>query len=663
MNGNQIISYFNLYKKYFKNTIISFVFFLIYLLYFLSLEKCTEGTEKCAIKYGWIHKKVKEEIISCIFLVITIQLMICKIISKKHLIHVLFIFILLFLYSHGMEFYDHGYFNLFYFFVFLFILTFFLLPLDCILFCKNKKNILKVVIAYFSVLILIFVFLLIIIFSLKSDCSYWPKGLNNTYIDNNKTLYGCQIKLPKFCIDNIFAKFQDYSKLFGKNCTNYIEGKILKENILKQSNSPYLNNKVKRIGYPLLNKDQKCLLDSPDFNNSLSNFFYENLVDMDNSETLNTFFKEKMPEVEIDFTNINEPKLIIDLHYNKTLSEERKVLEKNSEPYSNNILILFLDSLSRVNALRQLTKTVKFFEKFMKYNGDFNHKYPSENFHSFQFFKYHSFCGNTGVNFPILFYGKNPDEINKSLITKFFKENGFITSASIDLCLIDNIRTYHNYTQEDIYDHLMILCDPNNEHFVLKTIRCLYGKQNIEYLIEYINQFWEKYKNNRKYSIIISNYGHEGTLTVIKHIDEIIANFLNNLFNNNQLKDTSVILMSDHGVVMPSIYYSTDFYQRERDLPVLLLIINDRKNITYENQYNFIFENQQTFNTPFDIYNTLGNILYGNKYVSIENNTYNNISCKSSHGKSLFDKINPKERYPMKYMHLVAAGISNKSCT
>ena len=77
-----------------------------------------------------------------------------------------------------------------------------------------------------------------------------------------------------------------------------------------------------------------------------------------------------MPEVEIDFTNINDPKLIIDLHYNKTLSEERKVLEKNSEPYSNNILILFLDSLSRVNALRQLTKTVKFFEKFMKYNGD-----------------------------------------------------------------------------------------------------------------------------------------------------------------------------------------------------------------------------------------------------------------------------------------------------
>ena len=59
---------------------------------------------------------------------------------------------------------------------------------------------------------------------------------------------------------------------------------------------------------------------------------------MDDDKSLNKFFKEKMPEVEIDFTNINNPKLNINLHYNKTLSEERILLEKNSEPFSNNIL-------------------------------------------------------------------------------------------------------------------------------------------------------------------------------------------------------------------------------------------------------------------------------------------------------------------------------------
>jgi len=35
---------------------------------------------------------------------------------------------------------------------------------------------------------------------------------------------------------------------------------------------------------------------------------------MDNQEILNKFFKEKMPEVEIDFSNINNPKLIIINH-------------------------------------------------------------------------------------------------------------------------------------------------------------------------------------------------------------------------------------------------------------------------------------------------------------------------------------------------------------
>ena len=631
------IIYFKFYKKYFKNAFISLIFFLMYLLFFLSLEKCTEGAEICSVKFGWIRKKLKEEIFSVILLEIIFQLMIYKIISKKHLIHIIIIFIILFLFNHGLEFYDHGYFNFFYYCILLFILNLVLIP------------------------IVIF-FILLFIYNKVSNCSDWPKGLNNTFIENNELLYGCQIEIPKVCLYKLLEKFQDYTELSRKNCMKNKNGKILKENILKQSSSPYINNSIKRIGYPLLNKDLMCFLDSVEYNSTVLQYFYENLVDMDDNETLIKFFKEKMPEVQIDFTNINDYKLIIDLHYNETLSKERKILEKNFEPYSNNILILYFDSLSRANALRQLKKTTKFFEKFMGYKGNFNYKYPSENFHSFQFFKYHSFNGYTGVNFPFLFYGKNRTETNKSLITKFFKENGFITSGAMDWYFIDNIRTYHNYTQEDMYDHLLLLCDPNNDHYSINTLRCLYGKQNTEYLIEYINQFWEKYRNNRKYSIIIDNHAHEGTLTVIKHIDEIIANFLNNLFNNNLLKDTSVFLLSDHGVGMPSIYYSSDFYQREYDLPLLLLIINDRKNITYEKQYKYIYENQQSFITSFDIYNTFGNLLYGNRYDTIENNTQERIAFKSPFGKSLFDRINPKQRNPMKYKYLGIYGISNKTC-
>ena len=58
--------------------------------------------------------------------------------------------------------------------------------------------------------------------------------------------------------------------------------------------------------------------------------------------------------------------------------------------YSKNIILLLIDSVSRANSMRQLKKTLKFFEKFMSYKGAFNEKYSSEIFHSFQFFKFNN---------------------------------------------------------------------------------------------------------------------------------------------------------------------------------------------------------------------------------------------------------------------------------
>ena len=38
-----------------------------------------------------------------------------------------------------------------------------------------------------------------IFFNSYFDYKDWEKGLNNTYIDNNKNKYGCLIKIPKSC--------------------------------------------------------------------------------------------------------------------------------------------------------------------------------------------------------------------------------------------------------------------------------------------------------------------------------------------------------------------------------------------------------------------------------------------------------------------------------
>ena len=649
-------------KRKFKNIVFQLFIFIIfglcYYFYFLSLESCNDGEGPCSTYLYWIKKKVFQEIISCVLLIIMMQIIILKKISKYHLIHIILVFFFFYCYRHGIDFMDHGYYNFFFYFILVGIFNIMMIPLDFLVFCMKKSNKVKLASIYlvsFGCFVIISYFYL---FKFIFSCSDWTRGLNNTYLENNSSKHGCQINIPKQCTYKIFKYVQDYSKIRGIDCKKF-NNKKLKETLLRSTSSPYINKTSKRIGFPLTNKDPLC---SKDFGkgNPIYKYVLGNLVDMDNEDILNKYFKEKMPEIIIDFSDNDKGKLTVDVKFNKTLSDKRKLLEKNSEPYSDNILLLYIDSLSRANAIRQLKKTMNFFEKFMSFKGGYNKNYPSEIFHSFQFFKYHSFGGYTFFNYPFLFYGQKKEHKNKHLITEFLKKNGYVTCNVHDYCEIENTRTYHNLSEDEIFDHQYISCDPNNNEISVKIIRCLYDKQNIEHFLNYIEQFWRKYKNNRKYASLLTNHGHEGTLNVIKYQDSLIADFLNRLFDDNLLKDTTIIFLSDHGVGMPSIYYIYDFYRREMHLPSFFIIINDRKNISYESQYRYIQQNQQIFITAFDIYNTIGNLIYGDKYVDIPNKTLEIDSFKSKLGISLFNKINSKERFPDKYYNY--SSISLRVC-
>ena len=69
-------------------------------------------------------------------------------------------------------------------------------------------------------------------------------------------------------------------------------------------------------------------------------------------------------------------------------------------------------------------------------------------------------------------------------------------------------------------------------------------------------------------------------------------------------------------------------------------------------------ENQQTFITAYDIYNTLGHLILGDKYIFINNKTQENDTLKTEYGTSLFNKINQKDRFPQKYSVLDNIDIS-----
>ena len=254
-----------------------------------------------------------------------------------------------------------------------------------------------------------------------------------------------------------------------------------------------------------------------------------------------------------------------------------------------------------------------------------------------------------------MFYGNSFGSIDGKYlvrITKHLKENGYITGYVNDMCLREPTNTDHNMTYEEICDHEMLICDPNMKSVHSHTKRCLYNKISTDYAYEYGYQFWKKYNQNRKFLSIITNDGHEGTLEVLKYIDNILFKYLNKLFNDNLFKNSAIFLLSDHGTAAPSPYYLNNFYQIERHLPMLYIICNDRKNTTYYEQYENINNNQQILITGYDIYNTFGYLVLGDEYKLIQNKTKDQDTLKSKFGISLFNKINPKERSPKNYQNM-----------
>ena len=107
----------------------------------------------------------------------------------------------------------------------------------------------------------------------------------------------------------------------------------------------YINSTTKRFGFPRTNTES-IWSDKSNQKKKLPRIISENLIDMDNQEILKSIKNESLPEIIVDFSENEKGKMIINMQFNKSLSLERKKLEKEYQPYSENIMVLYFDSIS-----------------------------------------------------------------------------------------------------------------------------------------------------------------------------------------------------------------------------------------------------------------------------------------------------------------------------
>ena len=89
------------------------------------------------------------------------------------------------------------------------------------------------------------------------------------------------------------------------------------------------------------------------------------------------------PEIEIKLNKTTKRgNITIKLQKNETLSEERKRISQHTHSLYDNVLIIYLDAVSRQNFFRKLDKTASFLDGFTRYDPNPDTK----NFTVFQFF-------------------------------------------------------------------------------------------------------------------------------------------------------------------------------------------------------------------------------------------------------------------------------------
>mmetsp|Transcript_3956 Transcript_3956/g.3746 ORF Transcript_3956/g.3746 Transcript_3956/m.3746 type:complete len:192 (+) Transcript_3956:840-1415(+) len=136
----------------------------------------------------------------------------------------------------------------------------------------------------------------------------------------------------------------------------------------------------------------------------------------------------------------------------------------------------------------------------------------------------------------------------------------------------------------------------------LKTERCIGNKNAHAWMMDYILDFSDVYKNVSRYTYMHIDTAHEETGTVVSTIDLDLKNFLQNFTSRDE--DYVLFLMGDHGMRYGPWFKSKDGSHEHR-LPLLLTIVKNSVLENIPNSTKALFHNSNRLLSKLDFHTTL----------------------------------------------------------
>ena len=524
----------------------------------------------------------------------------------------------------GVDLRNHGIYNSILLTItsFLFFLCYlYLFKLSKFLYKHKIKNFI------FLLLSLLFPLFFIYYFYITVECNKFYRGLNGLEISQNENENGCYFPKPKFCTIKLFDNIFDLSKIVyiikkGIPPLPYISNYFYNKELycINRDNSKsvfyeHANRKkrLNKLGLNLTFPDTSIF----DFRKHarVGKFHYKvfnRIYDYDKrlkkyNNSLNRK-KRANPEVVVHFNNETDTgNLTMELRQDKKLIYKRRKLSAKFKVRYDNILFIFIDAVSKNHFRRKFPLTSNLLSKYLvtdinKEKDNINEN--SNNINAYQFLKYNNFRPSTQVNILPMFYGKSMKSQKGTSLIKYFKEKGYITGGSENIChkelfLLEQGKNKDVEFESFDHENFAMFCDPNynppnNRVSLFKGLfsmmrRCLYGKDTFDWVFEFGYKFLEKYKNERKFLRLGFIDGHEGTMEAVKYLDGSLYKFLDFYIKNYFTNSTAIFIASDHGENMISIHHllNSDEFLYERTLGTFFLLL---PKIYQKPKNDFLFE-------------------------------------------------------------------------
>lgn len=295
----------------------------------------------------------------------------------------------------------------------------------------------------------------------------------------------------------------------------------------------------------------------------------------------------------------------VELKLNK-YNSERSIVDKKRL----SILVLGLDSVSRLNLLRTMPKTVH----YLKHNG------------WLELLGYNKVGVNTLPNLAAILMGLSQDQLKKQcwpsryekfdncpFIWREFSDFGYVTAYAED----EPTGSTFNYHKTgfvipptDYYIRPFLLASedelPVKKRDSLNV--CLGPTPTSEHILRYITDFSTVFKSALYFGVCwINNFSHSSN-AIPTAVDERVAQFFHQLNETGAFNTTFVIFLSDHGMRWGEIRRTTIGWFEER-LPFIYIWVPEWFKQKHLEFYINLKTNRNRLTSPFDLHLTLREIL------------------------------------------------------